>query len=268
MPVARYNRRVHDLLASTQSVRIGGGRVQVLPGGGCRLSIPPVARGYADAQLDDTQGLPRDRFCWTPPLRLTIRAQVSPALSLGTYGFGLWNDPFAVSLGQRGAARRLPCGPRALWFFYASPPNEFGFTSGPRSGWRAMSIDTPYVHPLWLTPAALAVAALAQIPIVRRPVMRAALRQVSAAEAVLTSAAGELHEYELIWERSAATFQVDGQVVLRAAAPPRGPLGFVAWIDNQYAIATPESGLRFGTLMTEAEQSLDLRLASIAPLAG
>jgi hypothetical protein len=268
MSGGRYNRRVHDLLASTQSVRIGGGRIQDLPGGGCRLSIPPVSRGYADAQIDDTQGIRREQFCWMPPLRLTISAQASPAVPSGTYGFGLWNDPFAVSLGMRGAARRLPCGPRALWFFYASPPNEFGFTSGPRSGWRAMSIDTPQFHPLWLTPAALAVAALAQIPILRRPVMQAALRQVSAAEAVLTSAANELHEYELVWERSAATFRVDGQVVLRAAAPPRAPLGFVAWIDNQYAIATPENGLRFGTLATEAEQSLDLRLASIAPLAG
>ena len=201
-------------------------------------------------------------------MRLTVRAQASPAMPSGTYGFGLWNDPFAVSLGLRGAARRLPCGPRALWFFYASPPNEFGFTSGPRSGWRAMSIDTPQHHPLWLTPATLAVAALAQIPVVRRPVMRVALRQVAAAEAVLTSAADELHEYELIWERSAATFRVDGHVVLRAEQPPRAPLGFVAWIDNQYAIATPESGLRFGTLTTGAEQSLDLHLASVAPLAG
>ncbi len=258
---------MHDLLASTHSVQFGGGRIQTLPGGGCRLAIPPVPRGYADAQLDDTQGVPRDRFCWTPPLRLTVRAQVSPALSLGTYGFGLWNDPFAVSLGLRGAARRLPCGPRALWFFYASPPNEFGFTPGPRSGWRAMSIDTPHYHPLWLTPAALAVAALAQIPVVRRPVMSAALRRVAAAEAMLTSAADELHEYELIWERSAATFRVDGQVVLRAEQPPHAPLGFVAWIDNQYAIATPESGLRFGTVVTEAEQSLDLHMASITPLA-
>jgi hypothetical protein len=259
---------VHDFLASTQTVQFGGGRIQGLPGGGCRLSIPPVSRGYADAQLDDTQGVPRDRFCWAPPLRLTVRAQVRPAQSLGTYGFGLWNDPFAVSLGLHGAARRLPCGPRALWFFYASPPNEFGFTSGPRSGWRAMSIDTPEVHPLWLTPAALAAAALAQIPVVRRPVMRFALRQVAAAEAMLTSAADELHEYEITWERSAATFRVDGTVVLRAEQPPRAPLGFVAWIDNQYAVATPERGLRFGTLPTEAEQTLDLHLASIAPLAG
>jgi hypothetical protein len=36
--------------------------------------------------------------------------------------------------------------------------------------------------------------------------------------------------------------------VLAAPQPPAGPLGFVAWVDNQYAIATPDGTLRFGTL--------------------
>ncbi len=259
---------MRDLLASTHSLLIGGGRLGELPGGGIRLSIPPVPRGYADAQLDDTQGLPRDRLGWSPPLRLTIRAKAAPITPRGTFGFGFWNDPFTVSLGLGGAARRLPCGPRALWFFYASPPNEFGFTSGPRYGWRAMSIDTPEVHPLWLTPAALAAAVLAQIPLVRRPVMRFALHRVTAAEAVLPCAADELHEYELMWEPKLATFRVNGAVVLRTEQPPRAPLGFVAWIDNQYAVATPEHGLRFGTLPTGAKQTLDLHQASIELPAG
>jgi hypothetical protein len=129
-----------------------------------------------------------------------------------------------------------------------------------------MSIDTPEVHPFWLTPAALAAALLAQIPLVRRPVMRSVLHQVSAAEAMLSSGADEIHEYELTWEPGAATFRVDGAVVLRTEQPPRAPLGFVAWIDNQYAVASPERGLRFGTLPTAAGQSLDLLQASIAPL--
>ena len=71
--------------------------------------------------------------------------RASPA---GTWGFGFWNDPFTLSLGMGGAARRTPCGPRAaVWFFHASPPNVFGFTTGPTSGWRAMTIDTPEVLP-------------------------------------------------------------------------------------------------------------------------
>jgi len=232
------------------------------------LSLPPIAHGYADAQIDDTQGLSRRNFRWMPPLGLRIRARVDPAAPAGTWGFGFWNDPFAVSFGQGGAARRWPCGPRALWFFYASPPNDFGFAAGPGDGWRAMSIDTPEFHPLLLTPAALLAAALAQVPIVRRPVMRLALRQVTASEAQLPAPDTETHEYELTWEAGAATFRVDRDVVLRAPNPPRGPLGFVAWIDNQYAIASPARGLRFGMLATERGQSLRLEHASITTPAG
>ncbi|HEV2238013.1 MAG TPA: hypothetical protein VGR57_15235, partial [Ktedonobacterales bacterium] len=48
----------------------------------------------------------------------------------------------------------------------------------------------------------------------------------------------------------AARFAVAGREVLVAPHPPAGPLGFVAWVDNQYAIATPDGTLRFGTLDT------------------
>jgi hypothetical protein len=256
---------VPDLIQTTRPLLIGGGQTQVLETGGYRLSIPTAPHGYADAQLDDTHDLPRHRFYWTPPLRLTVRARVDPAAAAGTWGFGLWNDPFAVSIGIRGAGRRLPCGPRALWFFYASPPNAFGFTAGPRSGWRAMAIDAPEIPAIVLTPAAIAAAVLAQVPLVRRPVMRFALSRVTAAEASLTSAPDEVHDYELVWERSHATFAVDGSVVLHAGRPPTAPLGFVAWIDNQYAVATPEDGLRFGTLPTTRAQSLDILAAAIIP---
>lgn len=247
-----------DLIQTTRPLLIGGGETQLLETGGCRLSIPPTPHAYADAQLDDTHDLPRRRFRWTPPLRLTVRARVDPAAPAGTWGFGLWNDPFAVSIGIRGAVRRLPCGPRALWFFYASPPNAFGFTAGPRSGWRAMAIDTPEIPAIVLTPAAMAAAVLAQLPLVRRPVMRFALSRVAASEAVLTSTTDQVHDYELVWEWSQATFAVDGSVVLRAERPPTAPLGFVAWIDNQYAVASPLKGFRFGALPTPHPQWLEI----------
>jgi hypothetical protein len=257
---------VLDLLETTRPFRVGAGDVRRLDSG-CMLSMPPIPRGYADAQIDDTQGLSRRHFRWTPPLRLVVRARIEPALPTGTWGFGFWNDPFAVSLGQGGAARRWPCGPRALWFFYASPPNEFGFTAGPRNGWRAMSINTLEFHPLVLTPAALIAAALAQLPIVRRPVMQLALNQVTASEAQLPSPGTGLHEYDIAWEEGSATFRVDRDVVLHAENPPSVPLGFIAWIDNQFAVATPERGLRFGTLATDLKQSLHLMHASITTLA-
>ena len=44
-----------------------------------------------------------------------------------------------------------------------------------------------------------------------------------------------------------------------------GPLGFVAWVDNQYAIATPRGELRFGTIASEREW-LELDYIRIQPL--
>lgn len=253
-----------DLLSLTRPFLSGGGEVHPTATGGALLTIPPKGHGYADAQIGDTQGRPRHAFRWRPPLRLTIEARVDPPAPSGTWGFGFWNDPFSVSLGQAGAARRWPCGPRALWFFYASPPNAFGFTGGAQDGWRAMSIDSPSIHPVLLTPAALIAVTLAQVPFVRESVMRLALRQVTASEAQLAIPDGDLHAYELLWETDQAIFLVDRKVVLRAPHPPRGPLGFVAWIDNQYAVATPQRGVSFGTLATTRAQSLLLTRAILS----
>jgi hypothetical protein len=254
---------VTDLLQTARPFLAGGGRIDGLDSGGSRLTIPATPAGYADAQLDDTQGLPRARFLWRPPLRLAVRARVDPPAPLGTWGFGFWNDPFAVSLGLGGAARRTPCAPRAVWFFHASPPNAFGFTSGPTCGWRAMTIDAPDIPGWVLTPAALGALALAQLPALRRPILRFALSRVTASEALLETGTEEVHEYVIEWEHACATFCVDGRPVLRAPHPPTAPLGFVAWIDNQFAVARPEAGLRFGVLPTADPQALDILSAEI-----
>jgi hypothetical protein len=57
---------------------------------------------------------------------------------------------------------------------------------------------------------------------------------------------------------------VDGAEVLRAPNPPRGPLGFVAWVDNQYAIATPEGRFGFGVVQTPEPQWMDLAAVTLA----
>jgi hypothetical protein len=59
---------------------------------------------------------------------------------------------------------------------------------------------------------------------------------------------------------------VDNEILLAAPEPPPGPLGFIAWIDNQYAVASPEGGLRFGLIPTPETQWLeicDLRLEEL-----
>jgi hypothetical protein len=58
----------------------------------------------------------------------------------------------------------------------------------------------------------------------------------------------EWHTYRLEWHRKEALFWVEDALVLRAPHPPTRPLGFVAWLDNQYAIATPRGMIRFGTV--------------------
>jgi hypothetical protein len=67
------------------------------------------------------------------------------------------------------------------------------------------------------------------------------------------------------WRQDHARFLVDDIPVLQVSNPPPGPLGFVAWIDNQYAIVTPRGSLRFGTLTSSAEW-LEIDWLRITPL--
>lgn len=236
------------------------------------LEIPAIDRGYADAQVDDYAGLRRRNFPWRPPLRMSLSARASSAQPLGTLGFGFWNDPFTFSLGQGGAVRRLPAAPQALWFFYGSPPNDMRFIPEmPANGWKASSLRSPAVPSLLLAPAAGLAAGLAQIGFLRRPVMQAALGTVEASEAMVEARLDDWRRYELTWDEHLARFRVEDEEILVSPAPPSGPLGFVAWIDNQYAIASPEGGFRFGVLPTNSPQWLeiqDLKIESAADPAG
>src|SRR5260370_17050590 len=74
----------------------------------------------------------------------------------------------------------------------------------------------------------------------------------------------EWHTYRLEWYAKEAHFWVDERHLSRVSQPPCGPLGFVAWLDNQYAIATPRGVLRFGTVSCEP-QWFELGSVSIAP---
>jgi len=237
----------------------GGGRVEQSPDGAWRLSLPPTSRGYVDAQIDDYQSLPRAAFPWRPPLRLTLSARCRPSAPRGTLGFGFWNDPFTLSLGQGGAARRLPASPQAVWYFYGSPPNDLAFSGGVRGdGWKAVSLAGPRIPSPALAPGAAAAFALSRLPLLRGPVVRAARRTVRAAEASLLTPLDEWHTYTLEWHPCEARFEVDGEAVLISGIVPRPPLGFVAWIDNQFATASPEAGFRFGTLVTAETQTLEI----------
>jgi len=237
-----------------QTLLIGGGRIEQGEHH-ARLTLPPTPRrAYADAQLDDYHGLGRSRFPDSPPVRMTLRARASHAAPAGTLGFGFWNDPFSLSGGVLAA-------PNSAWFFYASPPSDMALAEGvPGRGWKAATLNAGRPHPLLLAPAALAAAALTRVPGLGRPVLAAARRAVRAHESLLDDIAfTDWHTYELEWWPDLAVFRVDRVERLRSPAPPRGPLGFVAWMDNQYAIASREGEFGFGLCEVKEEQWLEIQ---------
>jgi hypothetical protein len=225
-----------------------------------RMALPGVQQGvYADAQIDDYGKRARAAFPWKPPLSMTARARSSlPAATTtsvpenanmlrGTAGFGFWNYPFSV----RGDILMLP---EAVWFFYASPPSNMALVPGVRGwGWKAQVIHAMRAEALLATIPAALTTGWARLSGNIQPASRWLQRVSGAKESILEADMTVWHDYRLEWHEREAIFWVDNQCVLRATLPPTRPLGFVAWLDNQYAIASPQGILRFGTVTTEPE---------------
>lgn len=229
------------------------------------LSLPP-AKSYADAQLDDTQNLPRRGFRWKPPLRFSVRARTSAPDPMGTFGFGFWNDPFSFSLGMGGAARKLPAAPQCAWFFYGSPPLDLPLAEGvPGSGWKAAVLSFRKIPMPLMAPLAFGGVMLASLPPARRWALAQARRFYRAEEQLLDLDPSQWHAYAIEWRAASVGFFVDGVELLRSVHPPPPPLGLVLWIDNQYAVASAEKGFGFGVLELAREQSLELEAARIEP---
>jgi hypothetical protein len=232
---------------------------------GLRLALPDGAHAgvYSDAQIDDYSTLPPSRFPWRPPLHLEVQARAShpvhPARALppdsaedqqwlrGTVGFGFWNYPFSLT----GALLRLP---ESIWFFGASPPSNMALVPGsPGWGWKAQVVHAHRPGALLAAAPTAAMVALARLSGRERAAARWVRRFSGASEAALEVDVREWYTYTIDWREDRARFTVDGAEALTVANPPRGPLGFVAWIDNQYAIVTPRGQFRFGTLITGPE---------------
>jgi hypothetical protein len=238
--------------------QVGGGRL-VLLADGLRLAMAGARQSaYSDAQIDDYAGLARRRFPWRPPLRLTIRARASGPLA-GTAGFGFWNNPFSPLGGT-------PALPAALWFFNGSPPSDLPLALGvPGHGWKSACIDATRAAALAWAPLTLPVLLANRSAALYQRIWPRVQRSLRVAEASIAALEHEWREYVIEWHTDGARFLVDGAVVLETDRPPRGPLGFVAWVDNQWMVATPRGSFGWGLLQAEA-QWLDLALIRIAPL--
>ncbi len=225
---------------------------------------------YTDAQIDDYNTMRRATYPWRPPLRMQVRARSSSpaatassgedtAILRGTAGFGFWNYPFS----PRGDILMLP---EAIWFFYASPPSNMALVPGvPGWGWKAQVVHSIRPGALAATIPLALTTAFGLLTNETRPAARWLQRLAGAYEALLEVEMTGWHDYTLEWRPDEASFWVDDKLVLRTPQPPTRPLGFVAWLDNQYAVATPRGSLRFGTVAS-GPQWLELDMVTIERL--
>ena len=219
-----------------------GASVDTTPNG-FRLTIPDGDnQTYRVAQLDDYTQSARKDFPHRPSLSLSLHARASTSSLLGTWGFGLWNDLFGLSLGFGGNPLRLPALPNAIWFFHASDENYLSFSDKPGNGFLAQTFRSPVLPFLPLTRVGLA------LPFSRTKARKLMSKIVEEDGVRLSADVTEWHTYRFEWSAKRSAFWVDEALMLETFVSPRPPLGLVIWIDNQYAAFTPEGKIGFGIL--------------------
>ncbi len=261
-----------------------------------RLTIPSGgADSYRLAQLDDYDAARKTTLpASLPPCPQPVCPYLQ-RLSPGTWGFGLWNDPFGLSLGFGGKPFRLPALPNAVWFFGASRENYLSFRAERRSktedeallasrasspaspnsasaqrgianGFLAQTFRSPRFHPQ-LIPAGLALpfsrsdnsAAVGQSHCGGwDSIMGSGARPASWSESIRVDPT-DWHRYRLEWSLKRVLFEVDEVQVFESSVSPNPPLGLVIWIDNQYAAFTPEGKIGFGVLENPEPAWLEIK---------
>jgi hypothetical protein len=226
---------------------IGGGRV-IRTEAGWRLEMPPGDRQrYRLAQLDDYVVSGRGRFKHIAPREVRLRAKTSQSNLPGTWGFGIWNDPFGFSIGFGGHPWRIPALPQTAWFFHAGPPNWISLDDqhSPGDGFFAGTFRSTRIPAPALILGAPAIPFLAWKRTSRwlRNLARRFIRQEGKS---IDLDATLWHEYSIQWDENHCDFKIDGNQILTTAISPPSPLGLVIWMDNQYARWTREGHLGYG----------------------
>ena len=172
---------------------------------------------------------------------------------VGTAGFGFWNAPFGDPTVP------WPTLPQATWFFFGSPPNDLPLAhNAPGQGWFAATLDATTWRALRIAPLAPAVLLLNQFGGLRRRIWPWVQKQLQISFQPIAQRMTDWHAYKLDWQQSGCSFWVDGTLIHKTPFSPRGPLGFVCWIDNQYLVATASGRFRWGTLPVQSPQFLEV----------
>jgi hypothetical protein len=236
-----------------------GAQVQQIGEAGWRLSIPAGPAGkYRLAELDDYSGMKRGSFTRAAPFRLRMQVRASSMVIPGTWGLGLWNDPFGMGIGSRVQDVRLPALPNAAWFFFASAPNHLSLRDDQPGSGALAAVFRSGRGLTALVAMGSPVLMLLAIPATARVLRRFARNIVKQEATALLLDPTEWHEYYLEWQEDAVHFQVDNRTVFLSRLAPMGRLGLVVWIDNQYASFTPEGRLSYGTLPAQEESWIEV----------
>lgn len=243
-----------SLPTDLRHLEINGGQVKT--GHLLRCTLPAIMDGYADAQVDDYGGRTRRHYPWQPGISLSLQARFShnrDAL-VGTAGFGFWNAPFGDPTVP------WPALPQAVWFFFGSSPTDLPLAShGLGQGWFAATLDATTAQALLMAPLTPFVLLLNQITAVRRRLWPWVQQRLGISFAPINVAMREWHDYRLLWQPEGCHFFVDNQLLLQTPHSPRGPLGFVCWLDNQFMVVRADGRFRWGTLPVTTKQWLEVQ---------
>jgi hypothetical protein len=135
----------------------------------------------------------------------------------------------------------------------------------PGHGWKAATIDALRPTSLLLALGALPAVLLMNVRPVYRALWPAIQRAINVREAALDLDMTAWHTYTLNWGTERSDFAVDGAPVLPAAPSPRGPLGFVMWLDNQAMVVTPWGRFSWGLVEAPARQWMEVDQLTIEP---
>lgn len=213
------------------------------------LSIDADGTTYCNAQLDDYHHLARMSYPWCAPITMSLVARLTGD-AMGTWGFGFWNAPYSP------LASRWPALPATAWFFgNGSGDLAWDIDSAP-TGFKAATLDTRRMRARLLALCAPLLLLLMRSKSLYRTIWPRLTRWLGLSERMLPHDSA-WHHYELQWRSDCITWLVDGIVVHQSSSAPAGSLGLCIWVDNQWLVAGPRSGLGWG--VGPSQTTLEIR---------